>query len=100
MSHLALFYFPTFWHPLSGNGYQLWSGIMGALTIFAGFASALLFAYKHLECHVESPKNCHRLGHPVPGTGHRACHQHHPHAEEKGAITAGDIARHHEESKA
>ncbi len=54
---------------------------------------------KHYECDVEAPENCHDWGHVVPGTGHRACHAHHPHAEGRGAITADDILRHHEDSR-
>lgn len=99
MSHLALFYLPTLWHPLSGNGYQFWSGIAGATAIFSGTVAAFITYWKHVECHVESPKNCHRIGHPVAGTGHRACRHHHPHAESPGSITAQDIARHHEEAE-
>ncbi len=90
-------------HPLEGLGYQFWSGIgsdFGQLTLITGLVAVTWRTRKHLECHVESPKNCHHIGHPVAGTGHRACRLHHPHAEEKGGITAEDIARHHEASGA
>lgn len=91
-------------HPLEGLGYQFWSGVgsdFGELTLITGLAIGFWRTRKHLECHVEAPKNCHRLGRPVPGTGHRACRLHHPHAQEKGSgITVEDIARHHEESGA
>ncbi len=90
-------------HPLEGFGYQWWSGIgsdLGEVTLITGLAIGFWRTKKHLECHVESPKNCHRIGRPVPGTGHRACRAHHPHAQEKGTgITAEDILRHHEESE-
>ncbi len=55
---------------------------------------------KHFECDVESPVNCEAWGHVVHGTGHRACHDHNVHTESRGAITAEDILRHHEESGA
>jgi hypothetical protein len=70
VTRLALFYFPTFWHPLTGMGYQLWSGIMGATAIFSGI---LLFWHKH-NCHEH---HCLRLGwHPDP-EGHLVCKVHH-----------------------
>ncbi len=88
-------------HPLRYWGYQFWSGIgsdLGEVTLITGLARAFWRTRRHLECHVEAPKNCHRIGHPVPGTGHRACRLHHPHAQEKGTqTTAADILRHHEE---
>lgn len=88
-------------HPLSGNGYQWYSGIgsdFGELTLITGLMVAFWRTRKHLECHVESPKPCHRIGRTVPGTGHRACRAHHPHAQEKGAITQEDILRHHDQA--
>jgi hypothetical protein len=100
-------FFPTwheFWHPLEGVGYQWHSGVegnFGELVLIGTLLVSLWRVRKHLECHVESPKNCHRIGRPVPGTGHRACRLHHPHASEKGTcVTAEDIARHHEDSRA
>lgn len=122
MHHLLLLIGPEwFWHPLGQcaatstnhaiavheitrcKSYNWWSGIganFGYLTIITGFLLGAWRTRKHLECHVEAPKNCHRIGRPVPGTGHRACRLHHPHAEEKGSgITQEDIARHHEEAK-
>jgi len=44
--------------------------------------------YRHWECHVGG---CHRPGHPVHGTSHRACGKHHPHMRPK--LTAEDIAK-------
>lgn len=85
------------------RGYNFWSGVgsdLGEITLITGLGIGFWRTRKHLECHVESPKNCHRIGRPVPGTGHRACRKHHPHASEKGSITMEDIARHHEESGA
>jgi hypothetical protein len=97
-------FFPS-WHdllnPLTGNGYQFWSGIgsdFGELTLITGLAVGFWRTRRHLECHVESPRNCRRIGHPVPGTAHRACRRHHPHAATKGSgITAADIRRHHDQ---
>lgn len=104
-----------FWHPLgqcAGNvheiirckSYNFHSGIganFGYIPIILGGLVGFWRIRKHVECHVEAPKNCHRIGRSVPGTGHRACRKHHPHAQEKGTgITAEDILRHHEESRA
>jgi hypothetical protein len=75
-----------------------WGGIIVKLIGLVIFGFFVRWVRKHFECHVESPENCHRIGHPVAGTGHRACRKHHPHAEEKGSITAADILRHHENS--
>jgi len=91
-------------YPLSGNGYQFWSGIgsdFGQVTLITGlFIGSYKFKKSH-ECHVETPNNCHRFGRPVPGTGHVACRKHHPHAAEKGSgITAEDILQHHTDSGA
>jgi hypothetical protein len=91
-------------HPFRYWGYQFWSGIgsdLAEVTLITGAAIAAYRWKRNTECHVEAPKNCHRFGRPVPGTGHRACRLHHPHAEEKGTgITPEDILRHHEESGA
>jgi hypothetical protein len=100
--HLGLTW-TELWDVTDGEGYNWWSGIgsdLGELTLITGLAFGAWRTRKHLECHVEAPKNCHRIGRPVAGTGHRACRLHHPHAQEKGAVTAEDIARHHREAKA
>lgn len=99
MSHvLALFYVPTLWHPLSGMGYQFWSGIAGATAAITGpFVTgvAVWRVYRRrTECHVEG---CSKHGEPVHGTGYRACHKHHPgvaHGEGE-VITAEHIATAH-----
>ena len=82
-----------------------WGGVAVKLVASLIFIVVVRYLWKghirpHFECHVEAPENCHEWGHPVPGTGHRACTEHHPHAQERGAITVQDIHRHHEESKA
>jgi hypothetical protein len=101
-----------FWHPLGQcagthaevircKSYNWWSGIasdLGEVTLIGGLVIGSRKFKKQHECHVESPVNCKRFGRPVPGTGHIACRKHHPHAEEKGAITVEDILRHHEDS--
>lgn len=100
------------WHPLGlcvghhaevvkCKSYNFHSGIEGNIPLIGMFVSILVAmwrVYKHVECDVESPRNCHRIGHRVPGTAHFACHTHHPHAEEKGNITVEDIHRHHKEA--
>lgn len=103
------------WHPLgqcSGTSaeqtrcksYNLWSGSISdisEITLIGGLLIAGWRIRKHSECDVESPKNCHKVGHPVAGTGHKACHEHHPHAAERNTgITAETIRKHHEESAA
>jgi len=52
-------------------------------------------AFKHFNCHVNSPHFCWRFGHPVEGTHYRACRRHHPTRPRK--ITAEHIARVHKE---
>jgi hypothetical protein len=87
------------WDVTDGEGYQWWSGVgsdLGQVTLITGLIVGFWRVRKHLECHVESPKNCHRIGRPVAGTGHRACRLHHPNATEKGAITEDTIRWHHE----
>lgn len=90
-------------NPLSGNGYQWWSGVgsdFGEITLITGLIVVVWRVRNHLECHVESPKNCHRIGRPVYGTGHRACRKHHKYAAEKGSgITEDDIWLHHDNYK-
>lgn len=87
-------------HP---DNYNFWSSEWGGLAtkLLLGILIYVVWRQirKHFECDVEAPENCHDWGHVVPGTGHRACHTHHPHAENRGAITPEDILRHHEESK-
>lgn len=94
--HLALFYAPTLWHPLSGNGYQFWSGIAGATGIFAVF----VIAYKRINCHEPW---CWRIGrHHVEGTPYVTCHKHHP-GLDGGKIKSGHIhaahRKHHNKTK-
>jgi hypothetical protein len=102
------------WHPLGQcagthaemircKSYNFWSGTAsdaGEITLVTGLLAAAIGWYVRRECHVESPKNCRRIGHHVPGTAHFACREHHPHAEVKGSVTAADILRHHEDSEA
>ncbi len=112
---MILAFLHLLWHPLGQcagthaevlrcHSYNWWSGLasdFGEVTLISGLAVGFWRTRRHLECHVESPKNCHRIGRPVPGTGMRACRLHHPHAAEKGTgITAEDIKAHHEESGA
>lgn len=55
--------------------------------------------WRHFECDVEDPTDCHRRGHPVAGTGHKACGEHHPHRHDRltRPTKAEDILKHHEE---
>lgn len=84
----------------SYNWYSGFAANFGELVILTGLSGFAWRVHKHLECHVELPKNCHRLGRPVAGTGHRACRRHHPHADERGTgITAASILERHEDAK-
>lgn len=78
-------------HPLTGRGYQFYSGIgaatIEALTVLVAVAVTLWRVRKHLECHVDG---CRHWGHPVQGTSYRACRPHHPHHQEP--VTAEHIA--------
>ena len=92
-------------HP---DNYAFWSSQWGAATeriiglIIFLLVLKLLWPriWRHFECDVEEPDNCHRRGHPVPGTGHKACGEHNPHRHdrEKSPTTAADILKTHEES--
>lgn len=57
--------------------------------------SLAITAFRHFNCHVNSPHFCWRFGHPVEGTHYRACRKHHPTRPRK--ITAEHIARVHKE---
>lgn len=75
---LAFLYLPHyFWHPLTGNGYQFWSGIgsdIGELTIVGGLITIALQTYRHNNCHVVG---CRKLGHNDPAVHAPACRDHH-----------------------
>ncbi len=72
MTTIALFYVPTFWHFLSGNGYQFWSGVAGSFIMTGGF----LAVYKQHNCKAKwwCPLWAH---HHVAGTTASVCHWHH-----------------------
>jgi hypothetical protein len=57
--------------------------------------SLAVTAFRHFNCHVNSPHFCWRFGHPVEGTHYRACRKHHPTRPAK--ITAEHIALKHKE---
>jgi hypothetical protein len=66
----------------------VWSTSIIELLTVVGLFSLIGGLYRHFECHVGT---CHRLGHPVQGTAHRACWHHHPQLHRK--TTAEDIAK-------
>ena len=70
MTHLALFYLPTLWHPLSGQGYQFWSGIAGSFVMSGGI---FVFWSKH-NCHEH---RCPWLSWHPDADGHPVCKKHH-----------------------
>jgi hypothetical protein len=73
----------------------VWSTSIIELLTVVGLFSLIGGLYKHWECHVGT---CHRLGHPVQGTSHRACWTHHPHLHPN--MTAEDIAKAAKEAEA
>lgn len=77
-----------FWHPLHGDGYQLWSGIAGSfLTSVPGWVAVIYIYVRSHNCHV---KGCWRLNwHEHPDHGHPVCRRHHPHSD---SVTADGIA--------
>lgn len=80
-----------------GEGYLIFSSIFPCLTMFGTVIYAIQRLRKHLECHVEVPENCHKIGHLVNGGAYRACHDHNPAVEhEQGEpITAEHIRASH-----
>ena len=88
--------------------YNFWSSEWGSLLIKVVEVAAILLVgrwlwpkvWHHFECDVEAPTNCHRRGHPVHGTGHKACGEHHQFRHDKrvSPTTAEDIAEHHKQA--
>lgn len=64
-------YFPNVFHPLSGNGYQFWSGIAGSFIFSVALGT---FWHKH-NCHEH---RCLRLSWHADAEGHPVCKRHHP----------------------
>lgn len=73
-----------------GDSVIEWVSSIAILALLGGAAHTVYRLYRHHECHVEAPKNCHRLGHPVQGTALLACRAHHPGLPEE-PITARHI---------
>jgi hypothetical protein len=71
-------------HPLTGNGYQFWSGIgsdFGEATLVVAIASVGLGLYRHHSCHVDG---CKLVGHMDPEVHAPACPKHHSHGHLRG----------------
>ena len=68
-------FYTYFVHVLSGNGYQLWSGLgsdFGEVTLIG----LVMVWWRHHNCHVY---HCWRLSwHPHPDHKHPVCRHHHP----------------------
>ena len=73
------------------ENYAAPSGTLAVMITSLGFVGVLVTAFKHFNCHVNSPYFCWRFGHAVPGTSFRACHAHHPDRETGGEVTAAHI---------
>lgn len=86
-------------HPYPASGstpwtYQMWSGIIPALTVLTLFG-AVIQHYRAINCHVH---RCWRIGRfEVAGGQYKVCRRHHPfHSQEDcGRITADHIRRVH-----
>lgn len=88
-------------HAIGGDvqttkAYATVSGYLPMIVTALGFAGVFVTAFKHFNCHVNSPRFCWRFGHPVVtdsggATTFRACHKHNEHREDDGTVTAGHI---------
>lgn len=92
MIHVAGLTFYWLWHPLSGIGYQFWSGIgsdFGQLTLITGLAAV----YWQHTCHVG---RCWRFGRHLTADGqHKLCRKHHPDLPNHRLSLAEIHERHH-----
>lgn len=81
-----------FWHPLTGLGYQFWSGIgsdIGEISTPVSIAAGILFAWRHLNCHAD---RCYRIGWHLHGDhGHPVCKHHHPQGDNAPHTIGGEI---------
>lgn len=84
----------NFWSSAWGEGL---AGVVKVGVLFLLLRPLYQRLRRHVECHVDV---CTNIGHSVPGTGYRACHEHHPAvAHEPGeAVTAEHIAQAHAEA--
>lgn len=81
------FWLHDLWHPLTGRGYQFWSGIAGEL----GILGAALTIVRAHNCHVPW---CLRIArHPVEGSPYRVCRKHHPSVPDE--LTVSDVQAAH-----
>lgn len=79
------------WHPLSGPGYQFWSGLGSDLSEITLLGLAL-GAWRHVNCHAPW---CFRLGkHPTADGQHKLCRRHHPDLPDRAPSLATIQARH------
>ena len=83
-------------HPLTGRGYQFWSGIAGSFVVGGSLWAGTFAFWRHHNCHV---KGCWRMGrHAVADTPFRVCRIHHPDVPDGGA-TAEHIEAAHAAAK-
>jgi hypothetical protein len=80
---------PISWLWINPSSYNLWSSSFGEIVLKLPL---VVWALRHLNCKVDG---CWRVGHPVHGTGYRACRRHHPAMKSAGPITAEEIAAAH-----
>lgn len=83
------------------ENYAFVSGIGPMVVTTLGFAGILVTAFRHFNCHVNSPSFCWRFGHPVEGTSFRACKAHHPSQfrQPHGKVSADHIEEAHTEAR-
>lgn len=85
----------------SGSHYLAWSGVVsdiGEVTLIGSIAAGAVLLYRHLNCHMDHPRNCRRLAFrritdPDTGEHLRLCRKHHPRPHVTEAHVADVAAR-------
>jgi hypothetical protein len=92
VAHLtASLWLHDIWHPLTGKGYQFWSGIGSDLSELTLLGIAV-GGWRRINCH--APR-CFRFGqHPTADGYHRLCRKHHPDLPDH-RLTLTEIERRH-----
>jgi hypothetical protein len=85
-------YFPNIFHPLTGMGYQFWSGIAGSFLMSTGI---FVFVTKH-NCHQH---RCLRLSWHPDAEGHPVCKKHHEDHPSKGWFRSDKTHPRHSKNK-
>lgn len=92
MTTASSFLLHDIWHPLSGNGYQFWSGIAGCF-VSLGLLGGLIAFMRQRKC--QAPR-CWRFGPHRSADGlHRLCRKHHPDLPDRRLTLSEIHVRHH-----